>query len=799
MCKACSNCEHKNKFFPETVFNVCGGISMFNKNSCGFLNRETMQGIFLSICDEVNHPLVFIQKCNTNCQLDESETNVKKICSEKYGCNATVCSDCMQKDEFYDKYYRLESNIFYNRLSGICKYARKEKNVNGYNCGFQRCLTLDAHAAAFFLDNEPFPKEIENKFDEESKKRCFLEYLCPTTHYTEIAIPVMLEEKIVGVLIFGQMLKENNKIEHDNYLEKLSAEFEGDKDFEKNVKTFNDKVYSEEKLSKKIDECIASVEKLENMLEELLGVYRKWYIDEISRELLESFPKIDTMTILNDGLVSTDMSIEKYDKFKASLFDLATSLCTKMSIPKMICFAPDILPNAVYAPKQLYSVNTEKKDEKNDLIFNFENFNSLYPDGQDKIVDQEHIKMVLLNFENKSEEFKDLSFVLYVISGDSQGVMPIAVLVGYHCMKKSKEEKFLSELDLLISKITAPIYVIASAIVNRYKELEQRRFVLMMRHELGQSYAGYLTLMDKFEMDFKSSIIRLENSFSHTTAMMIGNKIQDIANLYNKNSRTFAHTVMLRVNGTRYSGGVQSPKKRYFYPYGEFLFKWNYIFSETQKNKHLRFKTPMGDVYLNPHEYPLMFADPDMIEQVAFNLTNNAMKYSLFGSSVTLNCYADRIRNEYILEVINYASPLSEDDLNLIFEFGYSGKNHGENGSGLGLYISREIALRHDGNLTVEQDLVSEYNVPLLQLYTKDVMTNLFSDTLFDEVQQEIKRLKLPKEDRTPSEWSQILGEPIPQKPFTPLYIRENIKKQTARIKLTLTIPLHKSKDEDVE
>ncbi len=803
MCNVCADCEHKNKFSPESVLNICGGKNLFEKDCCGFVNPETMQGIFLSVCDEVNHPLVFIQKCNKSCG-HKNPSTAEKLCQKIYNHNGSVCGKCGQQTMPYDNYYRLESNIFYSRLSGICKFVRKDEDLSSNTCGFQRCLLFDSYAAAYFLDKDSLPDEERARLDKAYRKdaesgREYLEYICKVTYYTEIAIPVMLEEKMVGVLIFGQILKKENEKKHRDFISKLSQKFADDETYKKEKKFFVKDGYEEHDFNKKVRNCLVSVGKLESRLGNLLEVYRKWYVDEISRELLEKFPKINTMSVPDDGLVSTEMTEEKYEEFKKSLWQLANSLQSRMGIAEMMCFVPDILQNAVNCSDELCCINLTENKSIEQLKFDFVKFRSLYPDGKDMILNQNHIKEIIPNLKGKNAAFKNLSYVLYISSGENEGVLPIAVLFGYNRkeISKQKEKKLISELSSLIYKIKDPVYVIASAIINQYMELEQRRFVQVMRHELGQSYAGYLTLMDQFERDFSNYFRGLENTFSHDAIMKSSAKANIITNTYTKNSKTFAHTAMMRVNGTRYSGGVQTPKKTYFYPYGQFLFKWNYIFSEAKKAKHLRFHMPTGDVYSNPDGYPLMYADPDMIEQVVFNLTNNAMKYSHFGSAVTLNCHADK--NKYVLEVINYASPLSQEDKKLIFNYGYSGKNHSEKGSGLGLYISKEIAKRHGGELTVEQEIISDFNVPLLLLYTKDTLKSLFSVELYNEVQAEIERLKIPKENGRPNDWIQIIGDPIPQNPFTPLYIRQNLKNKTARIKFTLTIPLEKNNKEDVK
>ncbi len=811
MCKVCEKCEHRNKFFPESVLDICEGSSLFDKNSCGFVNPETMQGIVLSVCDEVNHPLVFIQKRNKGCELKKTSECMEKVCQKKYGNDEDVCVKCNKKRnkrnnenrEVYDDYYRLESNIFYSRLSGICKYVRKDPNPDGFTCGFQRCLYSDSYAAAYFLDRDSLPEDKKAKFENFhknniKKSRDYLQYTCDTTHYTELAVPVMLEGRTVGVLIFGQMLRKENVENHDRFSKEFSKKFKNDDSFLKDKDRFDNTVYDSKEFDKKIDECIHAVEKLEKKLINLLEVYRKWYIDEISYELLEKFPKTDAIAIPDGNLVSTEMIVEKYQKFKHALWKLADSLCRKMSISQMICFVPDILQNAINSPDYLYEINIDETESLSELKLDFKKFNKLFAEGKDKVVDQEQIKEIVLNLNANNSESDSLSYVLYVTSGESKGVMPIAVLFGYSQkqVREIKETEFIEELDSLIKKIKDPVYVTASSIINKYMELEQRRFIQVMRHELGQSYAGYVTLMDRFEKELYSSIKDLESSSNNIYVFKSAERAYSVSEKYIKNSRTFAHTVMLRVNSSRYSGGVQTPKKVTFYPYGEFLFKWKYIFSEVQKSKCLKFKMPIGELSSASNSYPLMYADPDMIEQVVYNLTNNAMKYSHFGSSITLNCYADK--NKYILEVVNYGSPLLEEEKKLIFNYGYSGKNHHDKGSGLGLYISREIARRHGGELTVEQEFISDFNVPLLQLYTEDMPEKLFSEELFRDIKDEINKLKQKKDSGDASLWSQVLGNPIPQNPFTPLYISSNIKTKTARIKFTLTIPLDPENEEDV-
>lgn len=98
--------------------------------------------------------------------------------------------------------------------------------------------------------------------------------------------------------------------------------------------------------------------------------------------------------------------------------------------------------------------------------------------------------------------------------------------------------------------------------------------------------------------------------------------------------------------------------------------------------------------------------DPDRFQMVVRNLLSNAAKFSPAGSDITV-----RIRRNdgmATVAVIDRGVGISpEDQANLFTRFGrVQGTQHVQ-GTGLGLWLSREIARMHDGDLTVESDLGS--------------------------------------------------------------------------------------------
>jgi signal transduction histidine kinase len=98
--------------------------------------------------------------------------------------------------------------------------------------------------------------------------------------------------------------------------------------------------------------------------------------------------------------------------------------------------------------------------------------------------------------------------------------------------------------------------------------------------------------------------------------------------------------------------------------------------------------------------------DTDRFQMVVRNLLSNAAKYSPAGSDITV-----RIRRNdgmATVAVIDKGVGISpEDQANLFTRFGRVQNTQHVQGTGLGLWLSKEIARMHDGDLTVQSDLGS--------------------------------------------------------------------------------------------
>ena len=102
---------------------------------------------------------------------------------------------------------------------------------------------------------------------------------------------------------------------------------------------------------------------------------------------------------------------------------------------------------------------------------------------------------------------------------------------------------------------------------------------------------------------------------------------------------------------------------------------------------------------------PLLCVDAGLMEQVFFNLLDNACKHAPAGSTVTI--WARIMANGIAIEVCDQGSGIAPEDRERVFDMLYrkSSDGKGPPGTGLGLAICRGIVEAHEGTIHIDAGL----------------------------------------------------------------------------------------------
>ena len=107
-----------------------------------------------------------------------------------------------------------------------------------------------------------------------------------------------------------------------------------------------------------------------------------------------------------------------------------------------------------------------------------------------------------------------------------------------------------------------------------------------------------------------------------------------------------------------------------------------------------------------PPEFPILDVDPHLVQQVLYNLIDNAVKYSPAGGLVVVR--GEVWESEAVVSVSDQGRGIAPEHLNRLFErFFRVGSVSGRHivGSGLGLPIARSVVEAHGGRIWAESKL----------------------------------------------------------------------------------------------
>ncbi len=125
-------------------------------------------------------------------------------------------------------------------------------------------------------------------------------------------------------------------------------------------------------------------------------------------------------------------------------------------------------------------------------------------------------------------------------------------------------------------------------------------------------------------------------------------------------------------------------------------------------------KIKIGITFTPAKDNPTLYADPLQIQRVIKNLISNAIDHS--NTKKPIEIKIGKIPGFTTISVIDYGQGIAKDELKMIFNKYYSAaKKLRKVGTGLGLYLSQQIALAHGGEILVtsEENVKTEFCVKI--------------------------------------------------------------------------------------
>jgi len=149
-------------------------------------------------------------------------------------------------------------------------------------------------------------------------------------------------------------------------------------------------------------------------------------------------------------------------------------------------------------------------------------------------------------------------------------------------------------------------------------------------------------------------------------------------------------------------------------------FKVNDVINEVLPENISLIKTKSLNVINEIPDNLLIFADYVKIRQVLSNLVSNATKYTSEGKNITIKAVADDGKGFTIISVADQGMGIPATQKSRLFEKFFRADNarvQEPNGTGLGLYIARELIRAHGGEMWFESEenkgTVFSFSIPL--------------------------------------------------------------------------------------
>lgn len=700
-------------------------IRLDNNDFKGIMTDDELDNLQEDICNVIQYPTTIIDNridsaTGQNIRVDSGRSSFV-YCS---ACSAfRICDkskQCLDSDNVHANIiFQFADDIVRGNIhrvnEKIQKYFINEDHHNYYDNGTELPTYVEKHIYCKKLNSDVVVR--------------YLKYMCPIMGLTELIFPIIVEQKVVAVLFVGQLYikdkseyirkcREQLLTTQEKMFIKYFDEYNVSLPVRKYIYSLIKKVNNE----KQID--LFNLPGDEKTKSQTIGHQRQTFADDyeleeyicntIFPEIWITEKRIDKMLksrrdqhisrIVNSSRIALQNKIERLNLKETSTDILRLfweNVCTNLS---------ELMKELGLNGFEIYTYNQNNSNEKTFYL-------SCCEDTQKSKKSHKEFNECFTVSKKELHFLKSKEQRLNVIKEKLQLPLDTNPMVLYHELLTQKciaiiyfDEVYeknsyykLLEPHLLNNLINI---MHEHAIVLNITEVEKTKKTLRIyRHEISHLNLGLTGIYYNFE-----SPLNIRN--------LPDDKIKDIHDDF-KSSIDIMNYMTAEIG--LFTGAITNTENIYieeFKIYKELIWKWETLYRNELKKESKRIKTIRGEenweTYLG--QRPLIKSDRKLLEVIIYNIVNNAIKYSFFGTNIHITC--DLIENgpKQSFKVIDYGNSIATNAMPYQLYFRDENiKEYTTDGNGIGLYVSKVAAniLGIEINHTCKK--ISNYNIALIQ------------------------------------------------------------------------------------
>ena len=304
--------------------------------------------------------------------------------------------------------------------------------------------------------------------------------------------------------------------------------------------------------------------------------------------------------------------------------------------------------------------------------------------AQEPLTDEEHYGIA---GEAKKQIHSALFFPLHDVAGKCCGVVRC---VNFHKSETKKPwRRAFTYDDVAIIESMSQSFAPTLDMLNETEKRDQS--LLTLAHELRVPVVAFRAVLERMEFEYKESDFRF--SHPHFTEVQTYLEIMQRVLKEMEIVRTGPDRIQIHYQWTSLHSDVINPAIRFMRP--------------LLRNRGFRREQLVHEDFEGIRRVQL---DRALVTQIVFNLLENAIKY--FPPDRPVDAFQCEVKGRILrgseqieIEVSDNGGGIAVGDEELIFQYGFRGQDaihSGVEGTGFGLWYSREIAKRHQGSLTLK-------------------------------------------------------------------------------------------------